>query len=1214
MKYLVPACLLVLLSPVPAWPQGFPPEEAVKRMQVPPGFTVQLAACEPELRQPVTMTFDDRGRLWVIQYLQYPNPVGLKPVKVDQYLRTVYDRVPEPPPRGPKGADCITIYEDVRGDGRYRKVKDFVTGLNLASGMALGYGGVFVAQPPYLLFYPDKNGDNVPDGDPEVLLTGFGMEDAHAFANSLQWGPDGWLYGAQGSTVTANIRGISFQQGIWRYHPVTKQFELFAEGGGNTWGLDFDAHGNVIAGTNWGGFTMLHQVQGAYYVKGFAKHGELHNPYAFGYFDHIPYKGFKGGHVTCGGIIYQGGAFPPEYDGVYIAGNLLSNALYWHVLEPNRSSFTSHRGGDFLIANDTWFRPIDCLIGPDGSLFVADWYDKRAAHLDPIDNWDRTNGRIYKIAYRGAPAQPRVSWPLGEKSSRELVDLLRHPNVWYRREARRILSERRDPAVVPELLKAVQTERGPLALESLWALYVSGGFTDARAAGLLNHPDPDVRSWTVHLLGDAKEVSTSIQSRLMELARTEASPTVRCQIACTAKRLPGKQALPIVRELLRHTEDVQDPYIPLLLWWAIEDKAVSHRDAVVSLLTAPGSWENPLVRQVLLERLARRYMAAGSEVDLATCVRLLACAPGEKEAEIVVRGLEKALEGRRLKDVPASLARQVEALWRRAAPTETRTELAVRLGIDAAYQWTLRAVADLRVPAGERVRLIEMLGQIGRPDCASVLLSQLDRPGPQSIRLAALSALQAFPDRRIADRVLALYPKLSPELRGRAQTLLCSRPAGAMALLREVDAGHIPTTELPPDQLRRILLHRDEQIQRLVEKHWGKIGAATAGEKMARLRTVETFLRTVRGDPAHGKLIFTKTCAICHTLFGEGAKIGPDLTGADRKNTAAILGDIIDPSAVIRKEYIAQVVLTTNGRILNGLVVEETPKTVTLVDAKSERTVLAREDVEEMKPSPQSLMPEKLLDTLGEQEIRDLFAYLQGDGTVPAAPSPPTPRPRSGGEGSKSKPLRVCLVSGSLEYKSDESLSALQKYLEEHYPIRCSRAFRRTDDDLPGLQALDTCDVMLLFTRRLTISGEQLERVQRYCRAGKPIVAVRTASHAFQNWLALDREILGGDYRGHYGTGPLTQVRPVESAKQYPILAGVQPFTSPGSLYKNPSLAPDAEVLLTGSIPGHTEPVAWVRQHHGGRAFYTSLGHPEDFKNEQFLRLLVNGLYWTTQH
>jgi len=192
-------------------------------------------------------------------------------------------------------------------------------------------------------------------------------------------------------------------------------------------------------------------------------------------------------------------------------------------------------------------------------------------------------------------------------------------------------------------------------------------------------------------------------------------------------------------------------------------------------------------------------------------------------------------------------------------------------------------------------------------------------------------------------------------------------------------------------------------------------------------------------------------------------------------------------------------------------------------------------------------------------------------------------------------------------------LTKLQKYLEDHYRVQCTRAFRKTDDDLPGLENLETCDVMLLFTRRLTISGQQLERIKKYCRSGKPIVAVRTASHGFQNWLALDKEILGGNYQSHFGAGPVTQVQIVPSAKNHPILAGVKPFTSEASLYKNQGVAKDVEVLLTGRIPGHTEPVAWSRIHNGGRIFYTSLGDPKDFEDENFLRLLVNALSWTTK-
>ena len=217
----------------------------------------------------------------------------------------------------------------------------------------------------------------------------------------------------------------------------------------------------------------------------------------------------------------------------------------------------------------------------------------------------------------------------------------------------------------------------------------------------------------------------------------------------------------------------------------------------------------------------------------------------------------------------------------------------------------------------------------------------------------------------------------------------------------------------------------------------------------------------------------------------------------------------------------------------------------------------------------------------------------------------------SGGE--KQKPLRVCLVSGSLEYDSDGSLNKFQKHLEKHYVAECARAFIKSEKDLPGLENLDTCDVMLLFTRRLKISGEQLERVKKYCLSGKPIVGIRTASHAFQNWLELDKEVLGGNYKGHYDAGPVCDVQFADQPATHPILKRVQPFKSVGSLYKNTGLAKDVNILLTGAIPEHTEPIAWTCDYKGGRVFYTSLGHPKDFDDPNFVTLIANALFWTAQ-
>ncbi len=355
------ACTAVLHA------QGYPVAEAARHFQVANGFRATVYAGEPEIRQPILVKFDDRGRLWTIQYLQYPNPAGLKRVSVDRYSRTIYDRVPEPPPRGPKGADRLTIMEDTDGDGRADRFKDFVGGLNLCTGLEFGHGGVFVIQSPYLLFYPDRDGDGVPDGDPEVLLSGFGMEDAQSMANHLTWGVDGWLYGLNGSTTTAGIRGLEFQQGVWRYHPVTRQVELFAEGGGNVYGLTFDPDGNLFYSSN-GSALFWHAVQGGYYQKNFGKHGPLHNPYTYGFFPHVKHDGVNGGHIVLGGTIYSGDSFPAVFRDTFIGGNFLSHNVSWWRVRGLGSTVQAELGGKLFDMNDTWSDPTDLCQGPDGAI------------------------------------------------------------------------------------------------------------------------------------------------------------------------------------------------------------------------------------------------------------------------------------------------------------------------------------------------------------------------------------------------------------------------------------------------------------------------------------------------------------------------------------------------------------------------------------------------------------------------------------------------------------------------------------------------------------------------------------------------------------------------------------------------------------------------------------------------------------------------------
>jgi putative membrane-bound dehydrogenase-like protein len=981
--------LLLLVAAVAHGPgQGYSPEDAVARMKVADGFTVRLVAAEPLVRQPVAIDFDDRGRPWVLQYLQYPNPAGLKRVKVDRFSRTVYDRVPEPPPRGPRGDDRLTILEAPDANGRYQKSRDFITGLNLASGFAFGHGGVFVLQAPYLLFYPTstkdrqagRDGDDLPDGDPEVLLKGFGMEDASAVANSLTWGPDGWLYGCQGTTVTANVNGVQFQQGVWRYHPLLKKFELFCEGGGNCWGLDFDRHGNLFYSTNYGGFVTVHGVQGAYYWKAFGKHGALHNPHAYGYFDHVPHRNFQGGHVTVGGTVYQGDSFPERFRGKYIAADLLGHAVYWHDLEPHGATFHSAHGGDLLRADDTWFAATDLTQGPDGSLFLTDWYDKRTAHPDPDAEWDRSNGRVYQILARGT--KPYSGADLRKLSGEKLVGLLGHANSWLVRKTRRILAERRDPAVLPPLKTlVVESKDDQLALEALWALHVSGGFDESLAEKTLGHRSPHLRSWTVRLLGDACRVSPAISRRLRELASSEPDVGVRCQLACTAKRLPAADGLPIALAILRRDLDGGDTYLPLLLWWAVEQHALAGREPILEFVTAPAAWKNALVRDAVLPRLMRRYAAEGAPGGFTACARLLGCAPGAAERDRLLAALDQGLQDRAAEsnELPPALERELAGLWQDDTANTVLIRLLARLGRQAAHDRALALAVDAKVHPETRLAVLQILAETGKPSCIGPLLALVGGREAEAVQLAAVSALQRFDRPEVGDGLLRKWPALTARLRSRVLDLLLARKASALAFLQAVEQGQVPVKDVAVEQLRPVALFRDRRLDEPVRKHWGSVQAATPEEKLAEVRRLNNDLRAGPGDGRHGRELFAKHCAACHRLFGEGGQIGPDLTHANRKDRDYLLVSIVDPSAVIRREYLAYQVQTTDGRLLTGVIAEQTAGSITLVDAKNERTILARDKIEELRELPASLMPENLLKDLKPEELRDLFAYLQAD-------------------------------------------------------------------------------------------------------------------------------------------------------------------------------------------------------------------------------------------
>jgi len=953
------------------------PKESLAQFITADGLEVRLAASEPEVRQPVNISFDERGRMWVVQYLQYPFPAGLKIVKYDEHLRAVFDQVPKPPPNQVPGADKITIFEDKDGDGFYETHKDFVTGLNIATSALPGSDGVWVMNPPYLLFYPDRNHDDVPDGPPEVHLSGFGLEDTHAVANSLTWGPDGWIYGAQGSTCTATVRGIRFLgQAIWRYHPVAREFELFAEGGGNTFCVEFDSKGRLYSGTNWGDERGLHYVQGGYYVKSWGKHGPLTNPHAYGFFNHMPHQGDKA-RFSHAFVIYEGGALPEKSFGQIFAAVPLQNRVQIAETIPDGSTYRTRDSERAVQSKDRWFRPVDIKAGPDGAIYLADWYDIRLTHVDPRDTWDRSNGRIYQIVAKGAQSSKAIDF--GKLSNDQLIESLSSPNKWVLQTARRLLGDRKDPALLARLQTLATGSTGQLALEALWVVHLEGGFDESFALKQLNHPDEFVRFWTIRLVGDTRRVSATMQQRLTAMARTESSAQVRSQLASTAKRLPGPDALPILAALAQRSEDLSDPHIPLLVWWGIEAKAISDRHEVIQLFGGKSSWDQPMVAQQIVHRLAERYAAEGTEADLDSAAFLLQNAPNNAARGRLLAAIAEALKGRQPEHESAALQAELRAIDSQSNP-ELLT-LKLRLGAitldESARVLQIVSTEDEKAKA-QRIELIAALGETHDARAVDPLL-RVERNSPwHSVRKSALQALRQFDDPKIGAEIVASYPDLPRDQGVRAQAIevLSARKDWAANLVKAVQAGTINRGEVPVDVLERMRLYKDPSLNDAIKKEWGNLRKSPEQLKN-RMKEVEKMVRAKTGDPARGAQLFANTCAICHKLNGVGKTIGPDLTGYERDNLDFLLLAIVDPSAAIREEYTNFELETKDGLLLTGFIVERAADSVTIEDGEQVRTTVAKKNIERLQASAVSRMPESLLDPFSDQQIQDLFTYLR---------------------------------------------------------------------------------------------------------------------------------------------------------------------------------------------------------------------------------------------
>jgi putative membrane-bound dehydrogenase-like protein len=963
--------------------QPLAPLEAARTMQVPDGFQVTLFAGEPDVQQPIGFCIDDRGRLWVAEAYNYPT-------------------------HGTRPGDRIIILEDTDGDGRFDKRTVFYDQLNYVTGVEVGFGGVWAMSPPSFYFIPDRDGDDRPDGPPVVLLDGFGNHaNAHNLANGLAWGPDGWLYGTHGRTNwsllgkpgTPDAQRVRFDGGVYRYHPQRHVWEPFADGSTNPWGIDWNDVGEAFV-CNCVNPHLFHVIPGAHYEPW---RNRASSQYAFeripSIADHLHFIGTAanvrgglgtaaedeagGGHAHCGTMVYLGDNWPERYRNSVFMHNIHGKRINNDLLQRKGSGYTASHGRDLLRARDPWYMGVTLAYGPDGAVYSSDWSDTGECHS--VKNTQRQTGRIFKIAY-GRPAPAVLD--LARQTDLQLVEWQSHRNDWYVRHARRLLQERaaagNDMTRVHEALRALfarQTDV-PRQLRALWALYVTGGAPVEFLLQNLAHDSEYIRVWCARLLAEGAGVPDEVVSRFRELAATGKSPFERLYLASLLQRLPSDQRWGLAAALLARGEDAEDTNLPLMVWYGIEPLVEADLPRFLKL-AAEG--QIPLVRR----HAARRGAGLAEPAGALALITGLAGAGPEPVQHDLLQGMLQGLEGRRRFPMPAGWREAYSKL--QSSPRESVREQALQLALVFDDPDALRAVRatalDRTAPAGSREKAIHALVARKPDGLAALLLELLNDP---DVRRGALRGLAEYDDSRIPPAILARYGTFDATLRQDAIQTLSSRSAWGLALLDAVESKKIPRTDLTAFTVRQLLNLKNKNLSARVGALWGDV-RPTAADKARLIAGYKQSLTSdalAAGDRSSGRIVFEKTCAACHKLFGSGGEIGPDITGAQRQNLDYLLENLVDPSAAIVRDYQMQIIETTEGRVVTGLVVADSAAAVT-IQTVNERVVIPVNEIESRTTSSVSMMPDGLLQQLSPEQVRNLVAYVMGAMQVPRPDAAP---------------------------------------------------------------------------------------------------------------------------------------------------------------------------------------------------------------------------------
>ncbi len=938
------------------------PEEAVKSMTMLEGIKANAWAGEPMVTQPIAFCWDDRGRLWVAENRDYES-------------------------RGSgfsnSGDSRIIILEDVDRDGVADSRKIFLDGIPFPSAIAVGFDGLFLGAPPNLLFVPDKNGDDLAEkADIEVLLTGWGIRDRHETINSFHWGPDGWLYGLEGFATPSKIRkpkgkgkiyrhkeafpedlleaeGVDINGGVWRYHPTKKRFEAVAHGFSNPWGIDYDNKGQLFI-TACVIPHLFHVIPGGIYHR---QGGQHFNPYVYSDITTIVDHRHRSAHG--GARIYQSDAFPKVHQGRIFMANIHEHAVLSDVLESKGSGFVAHHGDDFLLANNAQWIGFSMEVGPSGDMYVLDWHDADICGKEVLN---KETGRIFRISPVNSSA---TNWngryaDLGKMTDEQLAELQTSPSDWHARRARVILQYRATKGKLSgssiEHLRKIFADKNNSdhRLRAMWALHITGNFSESDLVTALKDQDEYVRSWSIQMLCEDNKATKTATDGMISMSLNDPSPVVRLYLAAALQRVDPDVRWRITEGLVSRGDDIDDHNIPKMIWYGMEDLAEQSPARAIALA---GAGKIPMIAEFTSRRLVDANV-------LNLLVAELEKRPTQTTA--ILRGMRAGLEGRSDIKPPANWNAVYIKLKSDGSVASLAQEIAQLFGDTEAAQRYLEVLRNPASALEAKHDALKSLASRQRPELLPVLPSLIQQA---PLRLEAIRAAAAYEHEPLGDLLVENFGKFAPQEQAEALQTLSSRSTYGRSLTQAIKDNKIKKSDVPAyvaRQLRRVVGNGFVEV-------WGPIDQLSGNKALAykRYQNLLTDQTMRKADLANGKAIFQRTCGACHKLYGEGGNIGPDLTGSNRANLTYLLNNIIEPSSEIQDDYRMVVITSRDGRTYSGNIIGENDRQVTLRVIGQDQLVLNKSDIQSQETASVSLMPEGLIETLTDKEVVDLIGYLR---------------------------------------------------------------------------------------------------------------------------------------------------------------------------------------------------------------------------------------------